>query len=670
MGYRSTLYRSQHTSAPPPPPPPIPPPSGDPNKKGFWNRTKKLGVTTVKAVGVLGIAVGVSLLAFFAYDYTTYKGMLIGPVEVPNLAINPRRGGPKNLPICDEYLDALEPEKRILLNKPRLVILGSGWGSVSLLKDIDPDMYDITVISPTNYFLFTPMLPSATVGTLDLPALVEPIRRVCQRTKAHFLEGFADDVIFDEKLVEVTIKVNRTGELRSFYVPYDKLVVAVGCVSNTHGVPGVDKCNFLKTIQDARNLRGRIMSNLEHACLPSTSDFERRRLLSFVVCGGGPTGVEIAAEIYDLLNEDLNTFPQIVRNQVSVHLIQSQSHILNTYDEKISEFAADWFQKDNINLLCNSRVERVEDFAVMYSTKDEDGNKVYHTLPCGVCVWSTGVALSPLTKRICQKLGPEFQQNKRAIETDSHLRVLGTEDVYAIGDCSSVKTSMASQVEEMIKEHVLGQRGYSLKEHFKSDDVDISNVVLSYDDLVHLAEGIRKIEPQTSTHLLRMKELFNEYDFDNSGTLSIDELTQMLKDIDKKITSLPATAQRAAQQGKYLARKFSVLAKKQGKVKWSEVKHGDIDQHLYRPFQYHHLGSLAYISNAAVADVNGKSYFGGLIAMYLWRGVYFTQTVSFRTRALMFFGWLRRGLFGRDMADIVSTESDDLSKLEWEKVNR
>lgn len=82
------------------------------------------------------------------------------------------------------------------------------------------------------------------------------------------------------------------------------------------------------------------MDNLELACLPTTTDEERKRLLSFVVCGGGPTGVEFAAELFDMLNEDLlRSFPKLLRNEISVHLIQSRSHILNTYDEALSQYA-------------------------------------------------------------------------------------------------------------------------------------------------------------------------------------------------------------------------------------------------------------------------------------------------------------------------------------------
>jgi NADH dehydrogenase len=96
----------------------------------------------------------------------------------------------------------------------------------------------------------------------------------------------------------------------------------------------------LKSIDDARKIKNQVLDNMELACLPTTSDEERKRLLSFVVCGGGPTGVEFASELFDLLNEDLlYSFPRILRNEISVHIIQSRSHILNTYDEALSKFA-------------------------------------------------------------------------------------------------------------------------------------------------------------------------------------------------------------------------------------------------------------------------------------------------------------------------------------------
>jgi NADH:ubiquinone reductase (H+-translocating) len=96
----------------------------------------------------------------------------------------------------------------------------------------------------------------------------------------------------------------------------------------------------LKSSGDARRIRQKLIDNFERACLPTTTDDERKKLLSFVVCGGGPTGVEFAAELSDMINEDLiNLYPKILRNEISIHLIQSAGHILNTYDEALSTYA-------------------------------------------------------------------------------------------------------------------------------------------------------------------------------------------------------------------------------------------------------------------------------------------------------------------------------------------
>lgn len=274
------------------------------------------------------------------------------------LAMNPRRGGPKNLPILEHSIDDDQSEEsRAQRDKPRLVLLGTGWGNVALLKKLVPDEYNVTIISPSNYFLFTPMLPSGTVGTLELRSLVEPIRRIVRRVKGHFLKASAEDIDFSNKLIECTAK-SLDGQEQRFYIPYDKVVVGVGtlwisasldyirkanpagAVTNPHGVKGLENCHYLKDIDDVRAIRNRLVSNLEQACLPTTSDDERKRLLSFVVSGGGPTGVEFAAELFDMLNEDLNHYyPRLLRNEISVHVIQSRSHILNTYEEALSKYA-------------------------------------------------------------------------------------------------------------------------------------------------------------------------------------------------------------------------------------------------------------------------------------------------------------------------------------------
>jgi NADH:ubiquinone reductase (H+-translocating) len=124
---------------------------------------------------------------------------------------------------------------------------------------------------------------------------------------AHYIEASAEDIDMSNKLVLVNQK-DAQGNLQRFYIPYDKLVISVGSNTNTHGVDGLKHAHFLKSIADARAIRNHIMDNFELACLPTTSDEERKRLLSFVVAGGGPTGVEFASELFDMLQEDLTPY--------------------------------------------------------------------------------------------------------------------------------------------------------------------------------------------------------------------------------------------------------------------------------------------------------------------------------------------------------------------------
>ncbi|KAH8602133.1 hypothetical protein B0O99DRAFT_605694 [Bisporella sp. PMI_857] len=587
------------------------------------------------------LVLGAGVIAFFLYDATTYREEPTrAEIQVSEMALSPRRGGPKNLPIAEVQIDDDDsPEMQEKKNKPKLVILGGGWGSVALLKTLNPDNFHITVVSPTNYFLFTPMLPSATVGTLEFRSLVEPIRRIVTRVRGHFMRATAEDIEFSEKLVECSQRDSNGNEVR-FYLPYDKLVIGVGSTTNPHGVKGLENCHFLKDIDDAQKIRNHILTNLEYACLPTTPDEERRRLLSFVVSGGGPTGVEFAAELFDLLNEDLTAhFPKILRNEISVHLIQSRGHILNTYDEAVSKYAEDRFSRDQVEILTNSRVKEVQPDKILFTQKGENGETVTKELPMGFCLWSTGVSQTEFCKLISAALG-DTQRNTHALETDTHLRLNGTPlgDVYAIGDCATVQNNVADHIVTFVRT-LAWEKGK-----------DPENVHISFKEWRDVAQKVRKRFPQATDHLKRLDKLFASYDKDQSGTLDFGELRELLMQIDSKLTSLPATAQRAHQQGQYLGHKFNKMAEALPGLQVNDVRDGDLDEAVYKAFEYHHLGSLAYIGNSAVFDLGGGwSVTGGLWAVYAWRGVYFAQSVSLRTRVLLAMDWAKRTLFGRDV---------------------
>ncbi|ODV97086.1 hypothetical protein PACTADRAFT_39701 [Pachysolen tannophilus NRRL Y-2460] len=613
------------------------------------------------AVGVVGTSVAGLILVFFLYDYSTYGSGKYWEddtkLSVPELALSPERGGPENLPILRAQLDSFDsPSKANSRHKPKLVILGSGWGSVSLLKQLNSSDYDVTVISPTNYFLFTPMLPSAAVGTLEIKSICESIRSILSYIGGHYLRASAEKILFSEKLIKVSSTDPETGEIQKFYVPYDKLAIAVGSISNTHGVDGIQYCHKLKTAEDALTLRKKIVENLERACLPTTSDEERKKLLSFVVCGAGPTGTEVAAEISDLLSEDIiRGFPKILRQEVSVHIIQSRSHILNTYDKTISEYAMERFQKDSIDILTNSRVQKITADEVIFNQLNPETKEVeLKALPYGLCLWSTGVGQNPLAQDVVHSL-TGVQKNRRAIETDPHLRVIGAPlgDVYAIGDCSTVRTNIADHTTEYIRKFVVGRHfpKHKLEKNIITDD-DIKHLLLTYDELIDLSLQIAQKHPLAKENLQLMHELLPKYDSNKTGRLTFDQVKALLEEVDSKVTSLPATAQRAHQQGKYLGKKLSKLARSYDSLTLNDILDGDIDDAVAKPFKYRHLGSLAYIGNSAALDISGHSFVGGVIAMYLWRSIYFAQSVSTRTRVLLFMDWLNRGIFGRDIITV------------------
>ena len=591
--------------------------------------------------GISILVVGAGVLGFFLYDASTYRDDYNArDLEIPNLALNPKRGGPKNLPIAEVLMDDMDSDElQNQMNKPKLVILGGGWGSVALLKEINEEDYHITLVSPSNYFLFTPMLPSATVGTLELRSLAEPIRRIVNRVRGHFIRASAESIDFSEKLVECS-QIGPDGKTQHFYLPYDKLVIGVGSTTTTHGVKGLENCNFLKDLDDARQIKRKILNNLETACLPTTSEEERKRLLSFVVSGGGPTGVEFAAELFDLLNEDLTLyFPRLIRNEVSVHLIQSRGHILNTYDEAVSKYAEDRFSRDQVDVLVNSRVQEVHPEKIIFTQKGPNGETITKELPMGFCLWSTGVSQTAFSQNIAKQLG-DVQTNKHALETDSHLRLNGAPlgDVYAIGDCATVQSNVTDNLVSFLRS-VAYEKGK-----------DPKTMEINFAEWVEVGRRIRHRFPQAVDHLKRMDKLFEAYDKDQSGTLDFGELRELLMQIDSTLTSLPATAQRAHQQGQYLAHKFNKLARAAPGLKMNEVLDGDLDDAVYKPFSYKHLGNLAYLGNSAVFDLGGGwNYSGGLWAVYAWRSVYFAQSVSMRTRALLAMDWAKRTLFGRDL---------------------
>lgn len=244
--------------------------------------------------------------------------------------------------------------------RKKVVILGSGWGAISILQNLTPGQFDVTVVSPRNYFLFTPLLPSVTVGTVESRSIVEPVRKLIRKhyknAPVTFLEAECVGIDHTHRHVKCEDRSAIVGEVSKWDLPYDILVMAVGAGNNTWGTPGVtEHCHFLKEVSDAQSIRNDIIDLVETASIPGQSLAEQERLLHFVVVGGGPTGVEFAAEVQDFLREDVSKIYPGIKEKVKVTLVQSRDHILNTYDQTISEYTEKQFSSDNINVITNSR---------------------------------------------------------------------------------------------------------------------------------------------------------------------------------------------------------------------------------------------------------------------------------------------------------------------------
>jgi NADH:ubiquinone reductase (non-electrogenic) len=305
--------------------------------------------------------------------------------------------------------------------KPKLVILGTGFAAFSLLHHLDRGRYDVSVISPRNHFLFSPLLPSTTVGTLEFRSIIEPIRNLQNRLNFKFYQATCANLDPVTKLVTCEGLFDR----ETFLLSYNVLVVAVGATSKTFGIPGViENSFFLKELSDARAIRQRIIECFERASTPLVSIEERQRLMHFVVVGGGPTGVEFAAELHDFIEEDLrDAFPDL-HQDVRISLFEASKGLLNMFDQKLSEYTLKLFARARIRVHIGSLVKEVRPTEIALA----DGS----VIPCGMVVWSTGIGATPLVKA----LGLPTDRSQRLI-TNERFAVDPAETLFAIGDCAT-----------------------------------------------------------------------------------------------------------------------------------------------------------------------------------------------------------------------------------------
>jgi NADH:ubiquinone reductase (non-electrogenic) len=341
-----------------------------------------------------------------------------------------------------------EPQYEPDPKKKTLVVLGTGWGSVALLKKLDTENYNVIVVSPRNYFLFTPLLPSCTTGTIEHRSIMEPVRAILRHKKAavKFYEAEASSIDPERKVVKIVDNSEIKGSTSEVEVPYDMLVIGVGAENATFGIPGVREHScFLKEIGDAQQIRKKIMDCVETAAFKGQTPEEIDRLMHMVVVGGGPTGVEFAGELQDFFEEDIKKLVPEISPRFKVTLIEALPNVLPSFSKQLIEYTENTFREEKIDILTKTMVKNVTEQAVEAEATLPDGTRQRITIPYGLLVWATGNAVRPIIKDLMSRI-PAQKDSRRGLAVNEYLVVQGTRDIWAVGDCAVAGYAPTAQV--------------------------------------------------------------------------------------------------------------------------------------------------------------------------------------------------------------------------------
>ena len=309
----------------------------------------------------------------------------------------------------------------------RIVILGGGFGAVYAAQQLQRELagrgdYQVVVVAKDNYFVFQPMLPEVISGTIGLTDLVSPLRRLLPGTEVHVRE-----------IESIDLK-NRTVTTVPGFLPhphvleYDHLVLALGTVTDFRGLRGLPEHALpFKNLNDALHLRNHVIRALEEAAIERHHERLRRQLLTFVVAGGGFSGVEVVAELNDFVRGVAGSYPQIDPREIRVVLVHSQDRILPEVPEKLGRFAERILRERGVELLLNARLAAATGEEAVLG----DGT----TIATRTLVSTVPSFAHPLIEAL------DLPKNKGGrILVNPELQVQGTPGVWALGDCASVPT--------------------------------------------------------------------------------------------------------------------------------------------------------------------------------------------------------------------------------------
>jgi NADH:ubiquinone reductase (H+-translocating) len=305
-----------------------------------------------------------------------------------------------------------------------LLILGGGFGGVTAAQCLEQllardSTVQITLVSQSNYLLFTPMLAEVAASGLEAQHISAPVRAALARTQFRRAEVEALDVVAQ------VVRVHPTPTSPVETLRYDHLILALGSVTNYYGLPGLEAHTFaLKSLDDATRLRNHVIALLEQADVEPNL-VERARQLTFVVAGGGFAGTEMIAELFDLVHSVRRFYRRIQLADLRFVLVHSGARILPELSSALAAYAQRKLEARGIEFLLNTRVAGARPDAVMLVGGRE--------IPTRTIVWTAGNQPHPLLRTV-----PCERNEAGAVCAASSLQVNGLANVWVVGDCAQI----------------------------------------------------------------------------------------------------------------------------------------------------------------------------------------------------------------------------------------
>ncbi|HEX8425873.1 NAD(P)/FAD-dependent oxidoreductase [Hymenobacter sp.] len=322
------------------------------------------------------------------------------------------------------------------VGKPRVVIVGGGFGGLELAKALRDTNVQVVLVDKQNYHTFQPLMYQVATSGLEAADIISPFRKILQnQTNLSFRMAEVLQVDTAAQTLKTSIGL----------IHYDHLVIATGATTNYFGDEEMARHAIaIKSVEDAVELRNTVLSNFEKAL--QVGDREQlNSLLDFVIVGGGPTGVEVAGALSELRK---HIFPEDYREidfrEMDICLIQSGDALLKGMSKEASQKALEYLQKFGVKVLLDRRVKSYDGYTVTLNTGEK---LITRTL-----IWAAGVAGAPI-----EGIRPESIRKGNRYEVDVYNRVAGYPNIYAIGDIAAMVTNDYPEGHPMVAQPAMQQ---------------------------------------------------------------------------------------------------------------------------------------------------------------------------------------------------------------------